>query len=110
MTKHKTGPREESLEARLALLDAEKEHARRGDELAQRRQELPWVPIEKKCRFETKEAPRWRTFFRGRSQLLVYTSCSRPIAQQAGPPARRSRTGSTALSSIWPTMTSCFGL
>jgi hypothetical protein len=47
--------------------------------------------------------------FKGRSQLLVYTSCWCPITQQAAPPARRARTGSTALSSIWSTMTPCFG-
>src|SRR5437773_242707 len=45
MTAHKTGTHEEWLAARLELLDAEKEHTRRGDELARRRQELPWVPV-----------------------------------------------------------------
>jgi len=35
------------------LLEAEKEHMRRGDELARRRQELPWVPVEKEYVFET---------------------------------------------------------
>jgi hypothetical protein len=41
------------LAARRELLDAEKEHMRQGDELARRRQELPWVPIEKEYLFET---------------------------------------------------------
>ena len=37
----KTRTREQWLAARLELLEAEKEHTRRGDELARRRQELP---------------------------------------------------------------------
>jgi predicted dithiol-disulfide oxidoreductase (DUF899 family) len=48
MTEHRTGTREEWLAARRELLDAEKEHMRHGDHLARQRQELPWVPIEKK--------------------------------------------------------------
>ena len=46
MTDHPTGTREEHRQARLRLLEAEKEHTRRGDELA--------------------------GMFDGRSQLLVY--------------------------------------
>ena len=47
--------------------------SRRGDELARRRQELPWVRIEKDYRFETDEGKRpLADLFRGRSQLLVY--------------------------------------
>ena len=46
MAQHKTGTRSEWLAARLELLAAEKEHTRRGDDLARRRQELPWVRIE----------------------------------------------------------------
>ena len=73
MAKHKTGTREEWLAARLDLLKAEKEHTRRGDELARRRQELPWVRIDKDYRFETDEgSARLADLFRGRSQLLVY--------------------------------------
>ena len=47
MTDHTTGTRKEWLAARLELLGAEKEHTRQADELARRRQELPWVRIEK---------------------------------------------------------------
>jgi predicted dithiol-disulfide oxidoreductase (DUF899 family) len=47
MPSHRIGTREEWLAARLDLLNAEKELTRRGDELAQQRQQLPWVPIEK---------------------------------------------------------------
>ena len=42
MTNHKTGTREEWLDARVELLKAEKEHTRRGDELARQREELPY--------------------------------------------------------------------
>jgi predicted dithiol-disulfide oxidoreductase (DUF899 family) len=73
MTDHKTGTREEWLAARVKLLEAEKELTRRGDELARRRQELPWVRIDKEYRFETDEGKAsLADLFRGRSQLLVY--------------------------------------
>src|SRR6185503_7215592 len=73
MTKHLTGTREEWLAARLELLQAEKEHTRRADELARRRQELPWVRIDKAYRFETDQgSASLADLFRGRSQLLIY--------------------------------------
>jgi predicted dithiol-disulfide oxidoreductase (DUF899 family) len=73
MTTHVTGTRKDWLEARLALLDAEKELTRRSDELARRRQALPWVRIDKDYRFETDEgSASLQDLFRGRSQLLVY--------------------------------------
>jgi predicted dithiol-disulfide oxidoreductase (DUF899 family) len=73
MAKHRIGTREEWRKARLELLEAEKELTRRGDELALRRQELPWVRVDKKYRFETDEGSASLVdLFRGRSQLLVY--------------------------------------
>ena len=73
MTDHRIGTREEWLTARLELLEAEKELTRRSDKLARRRQELPWVRIDKEQRFETNEGPAsLADMFRGRSQLLVY--------------------------------------
>jgi predicted dithiol-disulfide oxidoreductase (DUF899 family) len=73
MSDHKTGTREEWLAARLRLLEAEKELSRRGDELSRRRQELPWVRIDKEYRFETDEgSASLADLFAGRSQLLVY--------------------------------------
>jgi len=73
MTDHKTGTREEWLAARLELLEAEKALTRRSDELARRRQELPWVRIDKEYRFETDEGTAsLADLFRGRSQLLIY--------------------------------------
>ena len=70
---HPTGTREEWLAARVKLLEEEKERTKRGDELAQRRQELPWVRIDKEYRFDTDEGKASLSdLFRGRSQLLVY--------------------------------------
>ncbi|HTP29672.1 MAG TPA: DUF899 family protein [Anaeromyxobacteraceae bacterium] len=73
MTKHMTGTREGRLAARLEPLQAEKELTRRSDEVARRRQELPWVRIGKEYRFETGDgSASLSDLFRGRSQLLVY--------------------------------------
>jgi predicted dithiol-disulfide oxidoreductase (DUF899 family) len=73
MTDHKIGTREEWLAARLDLLKAEKELTHRSDELARRRQELPWVRISKAYRFDTDEGTAsLADLFRGRSQLLIY--------------------------------------
>src|SRR5258708_30059125 len=73
MTDHKTGTRDEWLAARLELLEAEKALTRRSDELARRRQELPWVRIGKQYRFDTEEGTASLAgLFAGRSQLLIY--------------------------------------
>jgi predicted dithiol-disulfide oxidoreductase (DUF899 family) len=73
MTTHTTGTREEWLAARLALLEAEKNLTRQSDVLAQQRQALPWVRVDKTYRFETDEgSATLADLFKGRSQLLVY--------------------------------------
>ena len=73
MTTHVTGTRDEWRAARLELLADEKELTRRSDELARRRQALPWVRIDKEYRFDTDEGSfSLSGLFRGRSQLLVY--------------------------------------
>ena len=73
MTTHRTGTHEEWLAARLELLEAEKELTHRSDELARRRQALPWVRIDKEYKFDTDEgSASLADLFRGRSQLLVY--------------------------------------
>lgn len=73
MLKHKIGTHEEWLADRIELLKAEKEHTRRADELARLRQELPWVRVDKKYKFDTDEgAASLSDLFRGRSQLLIY--------------------------------------
>jgi predicted dithiol-disulfide oxidoreductase (DUF899 family) len=70
---HATGTREQWLAARLALLEAEKELTRRSDEVARRRQALPWVRIDKPYRFETDEGTAsLADLFKGCSQLLIY--------------------------------------
>jgi predicted dithiol-disulfide oxidoreductase (DUF899 family) len=73
MTKHTTGTRQEWLAARMALLEAEKEHTRHSDELARQRQALPWVRVDKAYRFDTDAGSASLVdLFQGRSQLLVY--------------------------------------
>lgn len=70
---HTVGTREEWLEARLKLLQAEKELTRESDALALRRQELPWVKVDKAYRFETARGQAsLAELFQGRSQLMVY--------------------------------------
>jgi predicted dithiol-disulfide oxidoreductase (DUF899 family) len=71
--KHKTVTREEWLDRRIELLKAEKELTHRSDEVAQKRQELPWVRIDKEYMFETEEGKvSLIDLFKGRSQLLIY--------------------------------------
>ncbi len=70
---HNIVSQKEWLAARLGLLKEEKELTRRSDELARRRQELPWVRIDNEYRFETDEgSASLADLFRGRSQLLIY--------------------------------------
>jgi predicted dithiol-disulfide oxidoreductase (DUF899 family) len=63
---------EKWLAARLALLREEKEHLRRGDQIAQRRRELPRVKMTKPYTFDS---PAGRVtladLFEGRGQLMV---------------------------------------
>jgi predicted dithiol-disulfide oxidoreductase (DUF899 family) len=73
MTTHEIGTREHWRKARLELLEAEKELTRRSDELARRRQQLPWVRIDTEYVFDTDEGEQTlNDLFAGRSQLLVY--------------------------------------
>ena len=53
--KHTIATREQWLAARIELLKEEKELTRRSDQLARKRQDLPWVPVTKQYRFETEE-------------------------------------------------------
>ena len=73
MTEHRIGTQEEWKVERDALLEEEKELTRRSDELARKRRDLPWVPVEKDYSFETEHGTRsLAELFDGRSQLLVY--------------------------------------
>ncbi len=73
MPEHMIGTEEEWRTERDQLLKEEKELTRRGDELARKRRELPWVPVEKDYRFDTEEGRKTLAeLFDGSSQLLVY--------------------------------------
>src|SRR6202162_351470 len=73
MSTHRIATREQWRAERLDLLKAEKDLTHRGDERARRRQELPWVRIDKDYRFDTDEgSASLADLFKGRSQLLVY--------------------------------------
>ena len=73
MMEHRIGTQEEWQAERGELLKEEKELTRRGDELATRRRELPWVRVEKDYRFETEDGEKTLAdLFDGSSQLLVY--------------------------------------
>jgi predicted dithiol-disulfide oxidoreductase (DUF899 family) len=72
-TQHRIGTQEEWQAARDELLKEEKELTRRGDALAEKRRELPWVVVEKDYRFESDAGTKpLADLFDGRSQLLVY--------------------------------------
>ena len=73
MTEQRIGTQAEWQAARDELLKEEKELTRRGDELARKRRELPWVAVEEDYRFEAEDGTKTLAdLFDGRSQLLVY--------------------------------------
>lgn len=73
MPTHPIATRAQWLNARLELLEAEKELTRRSDALAAQRQALPWVRVDKGYRFDTEHgSATLAELFAGRSQLLVY--------------------------------------
>src|SRR5918912_2031198 len=73
MSERRIGTQEDWQAERDELLEAEKELTRRSDELARKRRELPWVPVEKDYRFETEAGTKsLADLFDGRSQLVVY--------------------------------------
>src|SRR6187402_1830808 len=73
MTTHLIGTRDEWLAARLELLKQEKELTRQSDAVAEGRQGLPWVRIDKEYKLETERGElSLAELFEGRSQLLVY--------------------------------------
>jgi predicted dithiol-disulfide oxidoreductase (DUF899 family) len=73
MTEPRIGTQEEWQTAREELLKREKELTRLNDELARKRRELPWVPVEKEYKFETADGTKsLADLFDGRSQLMIY--------------------------------------
>jgi predicted dithiol-disulfide oxidoreductase (DUF899 family) len=86
MTQPKVVTQEEWQAARDELLAEEKELTRRNDELARKRRELPWVPVEKEYSFETADGTKsLAELFEGRSQLLIYHAMFGPDYQAACP-------------------------
>src|ERR687885_1271167 len=73
MTEHRVGTREEWQTARAELAKLEAEHAELGRKAAEKRRELPWVPVEKQYEFDTEDGKKTlEELFEGRSQLLAY--------------------------------------
>jgi predicted dithiol-disulfide oxidoreductase (DUF899 family) len=71
--KNRVGTQAEWQAARDELLAQEKELTRHNDELARKRRELPWVPVEEDYMFETDDGVRsLAQLFDGHTQLLVY--------------------------------------
>ncbi|WPU96093.1 thioredoxin family protein [Mucilaginibacter sabulilitoris] len=70
---HKLVSENEWLADRIELLKAEKELTKQSDKVAQLRQQLPWVRVDKEYIFETDTGKAsLADLFCGRSQLLIY--------------------------------------
>jgi predicted dithiol-disulfide oxidoreductase (DUF899 family) len=90
MIDHRIGTRKEWEAARERLLVREKQHTRLGDELAQQRRDLPWVPVDEDYRFDTEDGEKkLAELFDGRSQLLMYHFMFGP-SYEAGDPVNSS--------------------
>src|SRR3546814_5158984 len=88
------------VRSRTRLLEAEKDLTRRRDALAQQRQALPWVRVDKGYRFETEQGQvSLADLFQGRSQLLVYHFMFGPD-YKAGCPSCRSEEHTSELQSL----------
>jgi predicted dithiol-disulfide oxidoreductase (DUF899 family) len=73
MADHRVGTQDEWLQARMKLLESEKELTRLNDKVAQQRRELPWVRVEKEYLFDSEDGEASLSdLFHGRSQLIVY--------------------------------------
>ena len=95
------------LEARKALLAAEKELTRQRDEISRQRRALPWVRVEKDYAFDgVNGAVTLRQLFAGRSQVIVYHFMFGPEWKEGCRAAPFCPTTSTAASLTLPTATS----
>src|SRR5436305_4223480 len=73
MPENTIGTREEWQAARAELAKLEAEQAKLGQEVTERRRQLPWVPVEKEYGFDTEDGTKTLAeLFEGRSQLLAY--------------------------------------
>jgi predicted dithiol-disulfide oxidoreductase (DUF899 family) len=73
MTQHTVGTRAQWQAARDELATLEAEHAALGQQVTERRRELPWVPVDKEYEFDTEDGKKTLAeLFDGRSQILAY--------------------------------------
>src|SRR3989440_9766910 len=80
MPEHRVGTQEEWQAERDKLLAEEKELTRSNDKLTKKRQDLPWVQVEKEYSFETDAGSKsLAELFDGRSQLLIYHFMFGPV-------------------------------
>jgi predicted dithiol-disulfide oxidoreductase (DUF899 family) len=86
MATHKVGTREEWDDARKRLREREEELGRLDEEIAEERQELPWVRVEKEYTLDTEDGKKTLSeLFDGRSQLLIYQLMFGPTYEAACP-------------------------
>jgi len=86
MVTHKVGTQDEWAAAVHELHEREQELGKLDEELAEQRQELPWVPLEKEYVFDTEEGKKTLPeLFDGRSQLLIYHLMFGPTYEAACP-------------------------
>jgi predicted dithiol-disulfide oxidoreductase (DUF899 family) len=86
MTKHKVGTQKEWSAAVNELHEREQELGKLDEELAKKRQELPWVRVEKEYTFDTEQGKKTLPeLFDGRSQLLIYHLMFGPTYEAACP-------------------------
>src|SRR6201982_3581686 len=73
MPEHRIGTRKDWQAARDELAKLEAEQAKRNEEIARARRDLPWVRVDKKYEFDTEDGKKTLAeLFDGRSQLLAY--------------------------------------
>jgi len=86
MNPSKVVPREEWLAARKALLAREKEFNKQRDALSAERRTLPWVKVDKRYEFETKDGKKTLAeLFGDKSQLIVVHFMFGPDWQEGCP-------------------------
>jgi predicted dithiol-disulfide oxidoreductase (DUF899 family) len=86
MPKHRVATREEWQTAVEAVHEREQELGSLDEEIAEQRQELPWVRVEKEYVFDTEQGKKTLPeLFEGRSQLLIYHLMFGPTYEAACP-------------------------
>src|SRR5918992_4104914 len=87
MPEHKIATREDWQAARDERARLEAEHAELGRKVAEKRRELPWVPVEKEYEFDTEDGKKTLAeLFEGRSQLLAYNIMYGPAYERGACP------------------------